>query len=81
MKLAAILFAAFLAGCATTPKPDDGSRTLTIPAEKVARCNAEGGCTLLSKAQLMELVELAHQVAEAQLAAGLDSNGCRRGSL
>jgi uncharacterized protein YceK len=84
MKLIAILIAAFLAGCASTappPKPDDGSRTVTVPAEMVSKCESEGGCALLTKEQLAELVELAQQVAQAQAAAGLDSNGCRKGSL
>jgi uncharacterized protein YceK len=79
MKLLAILIAAFLAGCASTapPKPDDGSRTVTVSAEMVARCRAEGGCTLLTKADLVAVIEAAQEATVA----GLDSNGCRKGSL
>jgi uncharacterized protein YceK len=80
MKLIAILIAAFLAGCASTapaPKPQDGSRTVTVSAEMVARCRAEGGCTLLTKADLVAVIEAAQEATVA----GLDSNGCRKGSL
>lgn len=48
-----------IGGCAAPgPQPrEDGSRTITIPAAKVAQCNAEGGCAYLSKKQAMELLE------------------------
>ncbi len=83
MIYAIALVLALLAGCATQapPKPDDGSRTVTIPAERVQACQQGGGCALLSKAELDDLVQLAAAVGKAQADAGMDSNGCRKGSL
>jgi hypothetical protein len=59
MAIAAALSLMTLVGCAAPgPQPrEDGSRTITIPAGRVAQCNAEGGCAYLSKKQAMELLE------------------------
>jgi hypothetical protein len=72
-----------VSGCASAPAPkgDDGSRTVTVPAERVQACREGGGCAIMSKAELDELVQLAAAVGKAQADSGLDSNGCRKGAL
>ena len=50
-----------LTGCASLP-PVDGSVTVTVPAEKVAQCKAQGGCGLFSPRQILELMQQAYDL-------------------
>lgn len=67
----AVVAALALAGCvAPEPKSDvtfnsDGSATATISAGRVAECKSNGGCALVTRTELAELVEAAAASAGA----------------
>lgn len=56
--LSLILMLCVLAGCAATPAATPGgARIVSVPAEKVAQCAAQGGCAYLSRQQAEDLLE------------------------
>ena len=61
----ALFLIALLAGCASVPKPGeaepnkDGSVTVTIPPDRTQECLEQGGCRLISLAELQRLVQAA----------------------
>jgi hypothetical protein len=87
MRYAAFLVLA-LAGCASpanAPAPEKGALQLTIPAARVAECEAAGGCAFISKAEVVVLMQQAYQMGSDQtaheLASRLDSHGCMKDSI
>jgi hypothetical protein len=76
MRLA--LIAMLLAGCATA-KPEGVQ--ITIPQAKAAQCQAAGGCGLLTRAKVVEMLQQAHDEGAAEALEDLDSHGCRRGAI
>jgi hypothetical protein len=74
----AILLLLALSGCATTAP--DGVQ-ITVSNAKAAQCQAAGGCGLLTLAQVLAMKQQAHDEGAAEAAAGLDSNGCKRGAM
>lgn len=71
----ALLVLLLLSGCAT---PATGTQ-ITVPNAKVAECQAQGGCGLMSRDQILALMAQARDEGAAQVMQGLDSHGCRRG--
>lgn len=73
MKTALVLLISLfvLAGCATTQPPADGSMTVTVPAEKVAQCRAQGGCGIFSAPQIMEMVQQGYDLGEKSCRGGV----------
>lgn len=57
MKLLVVSLIASAAAASSAQQ--DESVTIVIPPEQVAKCEAEGGCTLVTRALLEKLVELA----------------------
>lgn len=54
MKTALALSVILLAGCATAPNPPED---VTVSAKVQAACDLEGGCTLYTKAAMMQRIE------------------------
>lgn len=50
---ALVLLALLLAGCATVP---EGMTAVPIPSDRVAQCEVEGGCALVSQSELLQLL-------------------------
>lgn len=81
MRVLSLILAAALTGCANAPaKPGaaanpDGSMTITVSAQRVAECKEQGGCALVTRAQVDELMGLAAQAALSEV------ESCQRGRL
>jgi uncharacterized protein YceK len=84
MRYAGFLILA-LAGCASVPKPDDGSVQITVTAEEAQQCLLAGGCGLVTKAQAANIQFQGYmhgqKEAAADFASRLDSHGCVKGDI
>jgi uncharacterized protein YceK len=78
--LIVLAIAALAGGCASVPSPAaapaGGGQTITVAAERVAQCRAQGGCLLVSQAELMQGMAEAYQAGASETA-----GTCRRNQL
>lgn len=58
--IAILVVAGCMAGCAT--QPTNGGMTVNVPADKVARCKAEGGCGFISMQELLKMLNEAFEL-------------------
>lgn len=72
----ALLFLLLLTGCATPSHEVQ----ITVPKERAAQCQAQGGCGLLSLAEVRSMLKKAHEEGMSDAMDELDSHGCKRGN-
>ena len=77
--IAALIVAAFLAGCATPPP--EGIQ-ITVSEKRAMQCLAANGCRLLTDAELADIQFQAYMLGQREALGpdAFDSHGCKRGS-
>lgn len=78
MILTETLRACAAAACALLTAGTPGTTGIS-EAELKAKCEAEGGCVLVTREQMGQAMQYAFQQGIEAAAARLDSNGCLRG--
>jgi hypothetical protein len=69
--------AALAAGCATSAQPTGGhlGQTLHVPLQRLAECNSQGGCALITRNEFERGMAQAYKHGAEEAAAGAS---CRR---